>query len=89
MYLPNLDDLTLEELKRFNTNLEKNVLKIFNVKNSMNSKISYGGTAEKNIKKMIKTKKKEILWNLYTFFYYQYSCCCLVEKNQTQNLKEL
>tara|TARA_B100000941_G_scaffold269153_1_gene226245 strand:- start:23 stop:1417 length:1395 start_codon:yes stop_codon:yes gene_type:complete len=59
--LKNLDDLTLEELKRFNTNLEKNVLKIFNVKNSMNSKISYGGTAEKNIKKMIKTKKKEIL----------------------------
>jgi len=54
-----LDKLSLIELKKFNKNLDKNVLKIFNVKNSMNSKSSYGGTAEKNIKKMIKKYKKE------------------------------
>ena len=56
----NLDELTLNEIKRFYKNLNNSVLKIFNVKNSMNSKISYGGTSEKNIKNMIKKYKKEI-----------------------------
>ena len=55
----NLDQLTLNELKKFNKNLNSNVLKIFNVRNSMNSKRSYGGTAESNIKKMIKKYKGE------------------------------
>ena len=56
----NLDDLTLNEIKKFYINLDNNVLKIFNVKNSMNSKNSYGGTSEKNIKNMIKKYKKEL-----------------------------
>ena len=56
----NLDQISLEELKKFNKDLDKNVLKIFNVKNSMNSKKSYGGTSESNIKKMIKKYKGEI-----------------------------
>ena len=55
-----LDKLSLIELRKFNKGLDKSILKIFNVKNSMNSKSSYGGTAEKNIKKMIKKYKKEI-----------------------------
>ena len=55
-----LDKPSLIELRKFNKSLDKGVLKIFNVKNSMNSKSSYGGTAEKNIKKMIKKYKKEI-----------------------------
>jgi hypothetical protein len=33
-------------------------MRIFNVVNSMNSKTSYGGTSEKNVKKMIKIYKK-------------------------------
>ena len=33
------------ELKKFHRDLDKRVFKIFDVKNSMNSKISYGGTA--------------------------------------------
>ena len=56
----NLDEISLSELKKFNKNLTKDVLKVFNVKNSVNSKTSYGGTAEKNIKKMIKKYKKEL-----------------------------
>ena len=56
----NLDELTLAEIKKFYKNLNNNVLKIFNVKNSMNSKNSYGGTSEKNIKNMIRKYKKEI-----------------------------
>ena len=56
----NLDELTLNEVKKFYKHLNNNVLKIFNVKNSMNSKNSYGGTSERNIKNMIKKYKKEI-----------------------------
>ena len=55
-----LDMLTLQELRKFFKNLSHSVLKVFDVKNSMNSKKSYGGTSEKNIKNMIKKYKKEI-----------------------------
>jgi len=55
-----LDQVSLEELKKFYKSLDKNVLKIFNVRNSMNSKKSYGGTSSANIKKMIKKYKKAI-----------------------------
>ena len=43
-------------------NIDKKVLKIFNVNNSMNSKRSYGGTAIANVKMMIKKYKKEVKW---------------------------
>ena len=56
----NLDELSLNEIKKFYKHLSSNVLKVFNVKNSMNSKNSYGGTSERNIKNMIKKYKKEI-----------------------------
>ena len=56
----NLDELKLDEFKRFYKDINYNVLKIFNVKNSMNSKNSYGGTSERNIKNMIKKYKKEL-----------------------------
>ncbi len=56
----NLDELTLNEIKRFYKDLNISVLKIFDVKNSMNSKNSFGGTSEKNVKNMIKKYKKEL-----------------------------
>ena len=56
----NLDELTLNEIQKFYKNLNNNVLKIFNVKHSMNSKNSYGGTSERNIKNMIRKYKKEL-----------------------------
>jgi len=55
-----LSELTLEEVKKIYKNLDKNVLNVFNVKNSMNMKKSYGGTSEVNVKLMIKKYKKEI-----------------------------
>jgi len=55
-----LDQISLDDLKKFYKNLDKNVLKVFDVRNSMNSKKSYGGTSSNNIKKMIKKYKKEI-----------------------------
>ena len=54
-----LSDLTLEEIKKVYKDLDKSVLKVFNVKNSMNFKKSYGGTSESNVKSMIKKYKKE------------------------------
>jgi len=56
----NLDELTLNEIKKFYKNLNNNVLKIFSVIHSMNSKNSYGGTSERNIKNMIRKYKKEL-----------------------------
>jgi len=54
-----LSDLTLEEIKKIYKDLDKSVLKVFDVKNSMNLKKSYGGTSESNVKSMIKKYKKE------------------------------
>ena len=51
---------SLDELKKFYKGLDKSVLKVFDVKNSMNSKNSYGGTSSNNVKKMIKKYKKNI-----------------------------
>ncbi|MBD1138420.1 argininosuccinate lyase [Pelagibacterales bacterium SAG-MED41] len=54
-----LSDLTLEEIKKIYKDLDRSVLKVFDVKNSMNLKKSYGGTSESNVKSMIKKYKKE------------------------------
>jgi argininosuccinate lyase len=55
-----LNELEFTELNKIKKNLNKNVMKIFDVKNSVNSKTSYGGTSIKNIKKMISKIKKEL-----------------------------
>ena len=54
-----LDELTLEELKKIDPKLTNNVLKVFDLWNSVNSKKSYGGTSFDNIKKMIIKYKKQ------------------------------
>ena len=54
----NLDQLTLAELKKIEPKLSNDVLKVFDLKNSVNSKKSYGGTSFDNIKKMILKYKR-------------------------------
>ena len=54
-----LNELTLDELKKIEPKLKEDVLKVFNLNNSINSKKSYGGTSFDNIKKMIMKYKKE------------------------------
>ena len=54
-----LDQLTLKEMKNFRSDLDYNVLKVLDVKNSVNMKTSYGGTSSKNIKRMIAKYKRE------------------------------
>ncbi len=53
-----LDELSIEELKKIEPKLTNDVLKVFDLKNSVNSKKSYGGTSFENIKKMIMKYKK-------------------------------
>jgi argininosuccinate lyase len=55
----NLNELTLEELKKIEPSLRSGVLEVFDLKNSVNSKKSYGGTSFDNIKKMIIKYKKQ------------------------------
>ena len=53
-----LNDLTINDLQKFEPNLKNNVLNIFDLKNSINSKKSFGGTSFNNVKKMIVKYKK-------------------------------
>ena len=54
-----LKELKIEELKIIEPKLTNDVLKVFDLKNSVNSKNSYGGTSFENIKRMIMKYKKE------------------------------
>ena len=56
-----LNELNINELKKIEPILTSDVLKVFNLKYSVNSKKSYGGTSFANIKKMITKYKKNIL----------------------------
>ncbi len=55
-----LNELSLKELKKIEPKLTSDVLKIFELKNSVRSKRSYGGTSFENIKKMIIKYKKQL-----------------------------
>ena len=54
----NLNELSLDQLKKVEPKLTEDVLKVFDLKNSVNSKKSFGGTSFDNIKKMIMKYKK-------------------------------
>jgi len=54
----NLSQLSLEELKIIEPRLTNDVLMVFDLKNSVKSKKSYGGTSFENIKRMIMKYKK-------------------------------
>ena len=53
-----LSDLTINEINKVEPKLKSDVLKIFDLNYSINSKTSHGGTSFGNIKKMIKRYKK-------------------------------
>ena len=54
-----LNELNFSEVKKMNSTIDKNVMKVFDVKNSVNLKTSYGGTSTKNIKKMLSKLERE------------------------------
>jgi len=53
-----LSELKIQELKKIEPKLTNDVLKIFDLKYSVNSKKSYGGTSFENVKKMILKYRK-------------------------------
>ena len=55
-----LDQLSIKEINKFVKKSKINIPKIFDVSNSMNSKTSFGGTAPKNVKRMIAKYKNQI-----------------------------
>ena len=55
-----LSQLSLKELQNLEPKLDSEVLKIFDLSHSVNSKKSFGGTSFDNIKKMLSRFKKEI-----------------------------
>jgi len=55
-----LSDLSFVEIKKLEPKVKEDVLDVFSLEKSINSKKSYGGTAFENIKKMIRNYKKEI-----------------------------
>ena len=55
-----LFELELKEFKSFSNKIDADIYKVIDNKASMDSKKSYGGTATKNIKKMISLYKKII-----------------------------
>ena len=53
-----LTELKINEINSIEPKLTEDVFKVFDLKNSINSKTSYGGTSFENIKKMIRSYKK-------------------------------
>ena len=55
-----LNQLKIEEIKKIEPKLNSDVFKVFDLKYSINSKTSFGGTSFVNIKKMIRSYKKDL-----------------------------
>ncbi len=55
-----LSELKIEEIKKIEPKLNNDVFKVFDLKYSINSKTSFGGTSFANIKKMIRSYKKDL-----------------------------
>ena len=56
-----LSELTMNEINKIEKGLTSDVQKVFDLKKSVNSKVSYGGTSFENIKKMILSYKKKLI----------------------------
>lgn len=55
-----LMDISLEEYKNFSKDIDNDIYEYINVENSINRKISYGGTAKNRVKEQIEEAKKFI-----------------------------
>ncbi len=55
-----LNELKIEEIKKIEPKLNNDIFKVFDLKYSINSKTSFGGTSFANIKKMIRSYKKDL-----------------------------
>ena len=56
-----LEDLTLDDIQSIIPNVDLKILDVVQIENSVSSRVSYGGTAPKNVLKAIKSAKKRFL----------------------------
>ena len=54
-----LDELDFQTVKQIDKSIKPEVMKIFDLKHSINQKKSYGGTGTKSVLQMLKKIKKE------------------------------
>ena len=55
-----LPDLKLKDMQELNQLINKNIYSVLSVKNSVNSRDSYGGTSPKEVKRQIAGWKKKM-----------------------------
>ncbi len=55
-----LDELSLDELKKFSDFIESDIFEILSYKNAVNSRKSYGGTAKENVLSVLSEIEKEL-----------------------------
>ena len=56
----NLNKISMKDFQKFDKNIDKSVYETLDLKNSINNKKSYGGTAISEIRKMISLARKEL-----------------------------
>tara|TARA_S200000501_G_scaffold379023_1_gene446611 strand:- start:15690 stop:17087 length:1398 start_codon:yes stop_codon:yes gene_type:complete len=56
----NLNKISMKDFKKFDKNIDKSVYETLDLKNSINNKKSYGGTAISEIRKMISLARNEL-----------------------------
>ena len=59
--MTSLEDLTLDDIQSIIPNVDLKILDVVQIENSVSSRVSYGGTAPKNVLKAIKSAKKRFL----------------------------
>ena len=57
----NLEELSLEEIRSITPKVDKDILNVLKVQNSVSSRTSYGGTAPLNVMKAVKEAKRRFL----------------------------
>ena len=59
--MTSLEGLNLEDIQSIVPNADLKILEVVKIQNSVSSRVSYGGTAPKNVLKAIKNAKKRFL----------------------------
>ncbi len=54
----NLEDMTIEEFKKFSDKIEEDIFQYLTLESCINRRNSYGGTSKKNVLNQIKNAKK-------------------------------
>ena len=70
----------MKDFKKFDKNIDKSVYETLDLKNSINNKKSYGGTAISEIRKMISLARNELKNEKYQYYNYMFMYYWVWEK---------